>query len=156
MNINLTLIGQMFGFFLFTMLTMKYVWPPLKAAMDERQKTIADGLAAAEEGAKAKEKAEAQVEDELKAARAQAAEIISKAEKRANEIVDEAKTDARGEGDKILANAQSEIDREVNTAKEGLRTHVSALAIQGAQQILGREIDGSAHTSMLDDLARQL
>lgn len=156
MDINLTLLGQMFGFFIFTMITMKYIWPPLKAAMDERQKTIADGLAAAEEGAKAKEKAEAEVQQELQQARSQAAEIIGKAEKRANEIVEEAKGDARVEGEKIVANAHAEIDREVNQAKEGLRSQVSALAVQGAQQILGREIDAGAHSSMLDDLAREL
>ncbi len=156
MNIGLTLIGQMIAFAIFIWLTMKYIWPPLMENLESRRKRIADGLAAAEEAKKAQADAEAKVEQELAAARTQAADIIGRAEKRAAEIVEEARDEARGEGERIVLSARGEIDREVNQAKESLRGQVSQLAMDGARQILGREIDASAHAKMLDDLAAQL
>lgn len=156
MNIGLTLIGQMIAFAIFIWLTMKYIWPPLMENLEARRKKIADGLAAAEEAKKAQADAEAKVEQELSAARTQAADIIGRAEKRAADIVEEARVEARGEGEKIVNNARGEIDREVNQAKESLRGQVSQLAMDGARQILGKEIDSSAHAKMLDDLAAQL
>ena len=156
MNINATLFGQMIGFALFVWLTMKYIWPPLKAAMDERQKTNADGLAAAEEGSKAKERAQTQVEEELKAARSQAAEIINKAEKRASEIVEEAKSDGREEGERMITLAQAEMEQQLHQAREQLRGEVVTLALAGASQVLEREVDAKAHSASLDKLAAEL
>ena len=156
MNIGLTLLGQMIAFAIFVWLTMKYIWPPLMENLEARRKRIADGLAAAEEGKKAQADAQAKVEEELAGARSQAADIISRAEKRAAEIVEEAREEARGEGERIVTGARGEIDRELNQAKESLRGQVSQLAMDGARQILGREIDSSAHAKMLDDLAAQL
>lgn len=156
MNIGLTLLGQMIAFAIFIWLTMKYIWPPLMENLEARRKRIADGLAAAEEAKKAQADAEAKVEQELSAARTQAADIIGRAEKRAAEIVEEARDEARGEGERIVLNARGEIDREVNQAKESLRGQVSQLAMDGARQILGKEIDAGAHAKMLDDLAAQL
>lgn len=156
MNINVSLIGQMITFALLILIVMKKVWPPIMAAMEERQKKIADGLAAAQAGKRAQEEAEQSAAEEIEKARGEAQEILSRAEKRASEIIEEAKDEARGEGERITAQARSEIDQEVNRAREQLRGQVATLAITGAQQILGREVDGSSHTKLLDELAAKL
>lgn len=156
MNFNATLIGQMITFGLLVLFTMKYVWPPIIKAMEERQARIADGLAAAERGVKEQELAAARVADELKAAKQQANEIIGLANKRALEVVEQSKTDARDEGQRQLATAQSEIEQEMNRAKQELRGQVASVAIAGASKVLGREIDEKAHAKLIDELIEQI
>ena len=156
MNINLTLIGQSITFAVFVWFCYAYVWPPLVNALTERKKKIADGLAAAERGQHEQELAEKKAAERLKDAKGQAAEIIAQAQKRASEIVDEAKGDARTEADRIKAGANAEIEQEVNRAREQLRQEVVNLAIQGAEKVLGKEVDKDAHAGTLNKLATQL
>ena len=156
MNFNATLIGQMITFGLLVWFTMKFVWPPIITAMRERQTRIADGLAAAEQGARAQEDAQAQAAELLKEAKQQAQEVIRQAERRANEIVEESKNQAREEGERQLSAARAEIEQEANRAREQLRTQVSDIAVAGASRVLGREIDASSHSKLLDELVAQL
>lgn len=156
MNINLTLFGQSIAFLVFIYFCMKFVWPPITEALAERTKKIADGLAAAEQGMKAQELAEVEVQSALNEAKQQASEIISQAQKRANELVEEAKHAASQEGDRIKASAHSDIEREINKAKEQLRAQVSALAIAGAEKVLSKEVNADTHRAVLDDLAAQI
>ena len=156
MYFNATLLGQAISFALFVWFCMKYVWPPIIAAMNERQARIADGLAAAEKGAEAEEVAKREAEQMIAEAKSQAAEIIAQAQKRSNQMVEEARDEARNEGEKVKAAAQSEIDQGVVSAREALRAQVSSLAVTGAERILGREIDANAHAEALDDLVKQL
>ncbi len=156
MNINLTLIGQSITFIFFVIFVMKYVWPPLVAALDERKKTIADGLAAAEKGKHDGELAQQRVHETLKEAKEKAQEIISQAEKRASEIIEESKDNARVEGERIIAAANAEIEQEVNRAREQLRGQVVTLAVNGAEKVLKREIDEKANEDLLKDLVAQL
>ncbi len=156
MNINLTLIGQTIGFALFVWFCMKYVWPPLTQALHERQKKIADGLAAAERGEHEEELAQQRATEKLREAKEQASEILDQANKRANEIVEEAKESARTEGERIKAQAQAEIDQEVTRAREQLRGQVTAIAISGAERVLRSEVDADAHAKVLDDLVAEL
>ncbi len=156
MEFNLSLIAQSFTFAILIIVIVKYVWPPLLKAIETRQKEIADGLAAAQEGKSALENASKKSEETLNEAKQKASEIISQAEKRASEIVDEAKNTAKTEGDRIIESARSEIDQEVNRAKEGLRAQVSVLAVSGAEKILRKEIDAKAHTAILSKLAAEL
>jgi F-type H+-transporting ATPase subunit b len=155
-NFNATLLGQAITFGLLVWFTMKFVWPPVIQAMRQRQQRIADGLAAAEQGTRAQEEAEANAAELLKQAKQQAQEIVRQAERRANEIVEESKSQARTEGQKQLAQAQSEIEQEANRAREQLRSQVSMLAVAGASKVLGREIDVKSHSKLLDDLIAQL
>jgi F-type H+-transporting ATPase subunit b len=156
MNINFTLIAQAIAFAILIWFTVKFVWPPLLGAIEKRQKEIADGLAAAQEGKISLEIAEKKSAQSLGEAKQKAAEIISQAEKRASEILEDAKNQARDEGDRIILNAKSEIDQEVNRAKESLRAQVSSLAITGAEKILLKEIDKKVHSDMLNKLAKEL
>ncbi|MBE9567658.1 MAG: F0F1 ATP synthase subunit B [Proteobacteria bacterium] len=156
MNINLTLIGQSITFAIFVWFCYAYVWPPLVHALAERQKKIADGLAAAERGLHEHELAEKKAAEHLKDAKGQASDIIAQAQKRASEIVDEAKGDARTEADRIKAGADAEIAQEINRAREQLRQEVVTLAISGAEKVLKREVDKEAHANSLDELAAQL
>lgn len=156
MNFNLTLIAQAITFAVLIWVIVKFVWPPLLKAIEDRQKEIADGLAAAHEGKSALEVAAKQSEETLNEAKQKASEIIGQAEKRAAQIVDEAKTNAKTEGDRIIASAQSEIDQEINRAKDSLRTQVSSLAVAGAEKILRKEIDAKAHSDILTKLAAEL
>lgn len=156
MNLNLTLIGQAIAFAVFVLFCMKYVWPPLITALRERQASIADGLAAAERSAQAKEEAQAEADVLLKEARNQAAEIVAQAQKRHDEIVNEASSAATAKSDQIMATRQAEIDQEVVTAKETLRQQVSSVAVAGAEKILKREVDASAHAGILDDLIAKI
>lgn len=156
MNINLTLIGQTITFIFFVWFCMKFVWPPITAALDERKKKIADGLAAAEKGKHELVLAEKRAVESLKESKAKAAEIVSHAEKRAAEIADEAKEHARTEADRIVAGAQGDIEQEINRAREQLRGAVSQLAVAGAAKILSREIDAKAHAGLIDELVKQL
>ena len=156
MNINLTLIGQSITFMVFVWFCMKFVWPPIMGALQERQKKIADGLAAAERGEHEQQLAEKAAAEKLTEAKVQAGEIIAQAQKRASEIVDEAKTDARSEGERLVTAAQSEIEQEVHRAKEILRQQVAGIAVAGASNVLEREIDESAHADILDKLVAEI
>ncbi|MEK9652423.1 MAG: F0F1 ATP synthase subunit B [Betaproteobacteria bacterium] len=156
MNINATLLGQALWFALFIWLTMKYVWPPIQKAMQDRQKQIADGLAAGEKGRQELEAAAEKVTLELQKAKEQANDILAQADKRAGEIVEEAKSSAKNEGDRIVAAAKAEIEQEVNRAKEQLRAQVAALAVSGAEKILKKEIDTKAHAEILQGLESEL
>ncbi|HCV21026.1 MAG: F0F1 ATP synthase subunit B [Arenicellales bacterium] len=156
MNINLTLIGQSIAFIIFVWFCMKFIWPLIISALDERKTRIADGLAAAEEGQKEKARAQEHVAQAMSEAKEQAQEIIRRAERREVEMVEEAKNSARVEGERILVAAKSEIEKEANIAREALRGQVAALAVAGAAKILSREVDESAHARMLDDLTAEL
>ncbi|MEQ3633932.1 MAG: F0F1 ATP synthase subunit B [Thalassolituus sp.] len=156
MNINLTLIGQIITFAIFVAFCMKFVWPHLLGAMQEREKKIADGLDAANRAARDLELAQKEAAGKLREAKEQAAEIIEQANKRANQIVDDAKETARTEGERIVAAAQGEIEQEANRAKEALRKQVSELAVAGAAKILGKSVDASAHDELLNTLAEEL
>jgi len=156
MNINLTLIAQLASFAVFVMFTMKYVWPPLVRAMEQRKAKIADGLAAAERGAHEKELAQQRAKEKLHEAKQQSAEIVSRAEKRAVEIVEEAKGSAKLEGERILTAAKAEIDKEANKAREVLRIKVGELAVAGAEKILRKEINADAHKDIIESIASQV
>jgi F-type H+-transporting ATPase subunit b len=156
MNINATLIGQAIAFFLFVVFCMKYVWPPILQALEERKKKIADGLAAGEHGKREQALAEERAKELLRNAKEQAGEIITRADKRATEIVDEAKNDARAEGGRLLTAARAEIDQEVNRVKEDLRRQVVSISLAAASKVLEREVDETAHAELLNKLAAEI
>jgi F-type H+-transporting ATPase subunit b len=156
MNINLTLFSQALSFAILIWFTVKFVWPPLLAAIESRQKTIADGLAYAERAKHDLDLAAKRSAEILREAKDKAGEIVGYGEKRASEIIEEAKTQAKIEGDRIITGAKAEIDQEVFRAREQLRTHVSAIALAGAGKILGREIDAKAHNDLLDKLVGEI
>ena len=156
MNINLTLFSQALSFAILIWFTVKFVWPPLLAAIESRQKTIADGLAYAERAKHDLDLAAKRSAEILREAKEKAGEIVGYGEKRASEIIEEAKAQAKIEGDRIIAGARAEIDQEVFRAREQLRTHVSAIALAGAGKILGREIDAKAHNDLLDKLVGEI
>lgn len=156
MNINATLIGQMITFAIFVWFTYKYVWPPIIEAIHTREKTIADGLAAAEKGEEREEQAKAEAEALIREAKQQAQEIVSKAEKDANHKIEESVERAKDEGKRELARAQEDIERQQSAAKQELRSQVASLASQGAGRILGKEVDEKTHHKLLDDLISQL
>jgi F-type H+-transporting ATPase subunit b len=156
MNINLTLIVQAVTFALFIWFTVKVVWPFMLRAIETRQKTIADGLAAAEDGKRSLELASQRSDEEIRNARERAAELLSHAEKRAVQLVEEAKNAAKEEGNREKAAAKAEIEQEITRAREQLRDHVASLAVAGAEKILRREVDAKAHGEFLESLKRQL
>ena len=156
MNINLTLIVQAVTFALFIWFTVKVVWPYMVRAIEARQKTIADGLAAAEEGKRSLELASQRSDEEIRNARERAAELLSHAEKRAAQLVEEAKNAAKEEGNREKAAAKAEIGQEVQRARELLREQVAALAVAGAEKILRREVDAKAHAELLEGIKKQL
>lgn len=156
MNPNATLIAQAISFAIFVWFTMKFVWPPLIKAIDERQKKIADGLAASERGQHDLELAKKEAAHFLKDAKLQAAEILEQANKRGAVMVEEAKAEAKVEADRVKAGALAELEQEVNRAKEGLRTQVATLAVAGAEKILARSIDASAHADIVEKLVAEL
>ncbi len=156
MNINLTLFGQMVAFALFVLFCMKYVWPPILAAMAERAEKIADGLAAADRASHDLELAQEKAVERLKEAKEEAAGIVDAANKRANQIVEEAKDQARVEGDRLKEAAQAEIEQELNRAREQLRGQVATLALAGAEKVLAAEIDMQKHGELVDKLAAEL
>ena len=153
---NLTLVVQCLAFFAVVWLVMKFGWPHIIAAIEERQQKIAEGLAAADNSQKALAQAEEKVAEALKEARAKANEIIEQAHQRANQIVDAAKNEAVAEAGRQKALAQAEIDAAANRAREDLRKQVSALAVTGAEKLLRREIDANAHKALLDELAAEI
>jgi F-type H+-transporting ATPase subunit b len=153
---NATLIGNLIAFTVFVMFCMKYVWPPIIGAIEDRQKKIADGLAASEEGEKALEVAQVEVDAQLKLAKSQAADIIEQAKKRGSTIVDEETQRGHSEREKIIAQGHSEIETERNRTKEELRKQVAALAVAGAEKILEREIDAAAQSDIVAKLVAEL
>ena len=156
MNFNATLIGQMITFGLLVLFTMKYVWPPIIQAMQDRQKRIADGLASAERGVREQELAKAKAAQMLKESKQQAAEIVAQAHKRANEIIEQSKQEARVEGDRQLAAAKAEIEQESHRAREALRGEVASLVVAGAGKVLRREVDAKAHADLLEAIKNEL
>lgn len=156
MNLNLTLIGQSVGFALFVFFCMKYVWPPITAALRERQTKITAGLEASKRAERDLELAQEKVGEQLKQAKEQAAEIIDQANKRGGQIVEEAKVQAREEGERLKAAALAEIEQETNRAKEALRAEVAELVVSGAEQVLGSSVDAGKHGEFLDKLAAGL
>jgi F-type H+-transporting ATPase subunit b len=153
---NLTLIGQLIAFAVFVAFCMKYVWPPLMAAIEDRQKTIADGLAASERAEKDLELAQERATAQLKEAKQQAAEIVEQAKKRANQLVDEETQRGHSEREKIIAQGHAEIEAERNRVREDLRKQVAGLAIAGAEKILAREIDAAAQNDIVEKLVAEL
>lgn len=156
MNITATLFGQIVAFILLIWFVNRLLWGPLTALMKEREKRIADGLAAGEKGRHDLELAEKHAKETLQKMKAQSAEILAQAERRANEIVEESKGNARVEGDRIITAAKAEIEQEVNRAKTELRAQVAAIAVAGAEKILGREIDAKAHSEVLSQLVTEI
>jgi F-type H+-transporting ATPase subunit b len=156
MNLNLTLIAQAVAFALFIWFTVRFVWPPILRAIEQRQKTIADGLAAAERGRQDLELASRRAADVIQEAKGQAQEILAQAEKRAGQLVEEAKNNAKAEGDRMVAAAKAEIEQEVSRAKDALRAQVAVLAVKGAEKILRREVDAKAHADLLNAVTAEL
>jgi F-type H+-transporting ATPase subunit b len=156
MNFNFTLIAQGLVFLAFIAFTIKFIWPPLLRAIEARQKTIADGLAAADQGRKSLESSSRQAEQAITEARNRAAEILSQAEKRGAQMVDEARGAAKDEAGREKAAAKAEIEQERTRAREQLRDQVALLVVAGAEKILRREVDAKAHAPLLDDIKRQL
>jgi len=155
-NMNATLLGQAIAFFLFVVFCMKYVWPPIMEAIEERQKKIADGLAAADRAAKDLNLAQANASDQLKEAKRTATELIEQANKRKAQIIEEAKAEATAEREKILNQGRAEIDAERNRARDDLRKQVATLAVIGAEKIIGRTIDKDAHADVLNKVTAEL
>jgi len=156
MNINATLLGQMLAFGVLIWFTMKFVWPPILAAIEERQKKIADGLSAADRATQSLKDASAKSGEELKAARQQSAEIVAAANKQAAQLVEQAKATATAEAERIRAAAKGEVDREISSAREVLKSKVGELAVLGAARILKREVDAKAHADVIGDLAAKI
>ena len=156
MDINLTLIGQSFAMLVFVWFCMKFIWPPLLGAIEERQQKIADGLAAADKGEQRLEEARAQAGEIVGDARKQATGILDQAHARANEIIAEGKSDGVKERERQLAAAKAEIEQETHRAREELRGQVSAIAVASAEKILKREIDDKQHEDILSTLASEL
>ncbi|MBD8515063.1 F0F1 ATP synthase subunit B [Photobacterium sp. WH77] len=156
MNMNATLLGQAIAFFLFVVFCMKYVWPPIMEAIEERQKKIADGLAAADRAAKDLNLAQSNASDQLKEAKRTATELIEQANKRKAQIIEEAKAEATAEREKILTQGRAEIDAERNRARDDLRKQVATLAVIGAEKIIGRTIDKDAHADVLNKVTAEL
>jgi F-type H+-transporting ATPase subunit b len=156
MNINLTLLMQAVGFGLFIWFTAKFVWPPLMRAVETRQRQIAEGLEAGEQGRQSLVSAEKRVATIIAEAKAKAAEIVATGEKFRSETIDQAKTEAGVERDRIIASAKAEAQQEYATAREQLRNQVADLAVAGASKILKREVDARAHADLLDSIRQQL
>jgi len=156
MNINLSLFTQAAAFALFIWFTIKFVWPPLLRAIENRQKQIADGLAAGEQGRRTLEISTQEAETIIQNARDRSAELIAQAEKRSSQMIEEARTSAREEGEREVAAAKAEIQQEVSRAREELREQVAMLAVAGAEKILRREVDAKAHAQLLDSIKAQL
>jgi F-type H+-transporting ATPase subunit b len=156
MNINLTLFAQAAVFLAFIAFTIKFVWPPMLRAIEARQKTIADGLAAADQGRKSLEVSAKQATEEIDAARKRAAEILGQAEKRASQMIEAAKAAAKEESGREKAAAKAEIEQDVSRARETLREQVASLAVAGAEKILRREVNAQSHAELLTQLKKDL
>ncbi len=156
MNINATLFLQAIVFAILVWFTMKFVWPPITKALDERAQKIADGLAAADRAKAELSSANKRVEAELASTRNETAARLADAERRAQSIIDEAKARATEEGNKILVAAKAEAEQQTIQAREALREQVAALAVKGAEQILRKEVNASVHTDLLNRLKTEL
>lgn len=156
MDINATLIGQFITFSLLVWVTMRYIWPPIMKAMEERKARIAEGLAAAERGVYELELSQHKSAELLRDAKIQAADILEQANKRAGRIIDEAKERAREEGNRLIVLAKTEIDQERETAKQELRKQLASIAISGAEKILQRHIDTSSDHDLLQQLITEI
>ena len=156
MNLTFTLFAQAAVFIAFVLFTKRFVWPYLLRAIETRQKTIADGLAAAEEGRRSLEVSSRRAEEEMRKARERAGEVLAQAERRAAQMIEEARNAAKEEGEREKAAAKAEIAQQVTRAREQLRDHVASLAVAGAEKILRREVDARAHGELLDSIKRQL
>ena len=156
MSFNLTLIAQAVTFALFIWFTVKIVWPFMLRAIEQRQKTIADGLAAGERGKQDLDNAAKRTAEMMGEAKQQVQDTLAQADKRGTQIIDEAKGTAKAEGDRLVSAAKAEIDQEVARAREALREQVAALAIAGAEKILRREVDAKAHADLLAQLKQEL
>ncbi|MYM29250.1 F0F1 ATP synthase subunit B [Duganella sp. CY15W] len=156
MDINMSLIGQMITFAVLVWVSMKFVFPSLNAALDERAKRIADGLAAADQGQQAMVVAEKRATEALAGAREEASQRVADAEKRAQLVAEEIKANAQAEADRIIAQAKAEAEQQLAKAREALRAQVADLAVKGAEQILKREVNASAHADLLSRLAVEL
>jgi F-type H+-transporting ATPase subunit b len=156
MNINLTLFMQAAAFLAFIVFCAKFVWPPLMRAIETRQKQIADGLAAGDEGRKELANAEKRMAQMLAEAKGKSAEIVATGEKFKSETIEQAKIEAKAEADRIIAAAKAEIQQELARAKESLRDSVAELAVAGASKILKKDVDTKVHAEMLAQLTREL
>lgn len=157
MDVSLgTLIGQAGTFLVLVLVTMKFVWPPLTKAMEERRQKIAEGLAQSDEAEKALEKAEKEAEQIIREARAKSGEIIDQAGKRGNEIVEQAKQDAIAERDRQVSAAEADIKLATNQAREALREKLAELTVSGAERVIEQELDADRHRKLLDKLAAEL
>ncbi len=156
MDINLTLIGQSIAMLVFVLFCMKYIWPPLLGAIEERREKIADGLAAGERAEQDLERAREEAAGLVAEARQNALDIVAQANQRSNEMIDEARDKAVSEAERIKAQAHGEIQQEIEQARAALRREVAAIAVGGARQLLGREIDEAANADLLDQLANEL
>lgn len=156
MNINATLFAQLIVFLVLVWFTVKFVWPPIAKALDERAAKIAEGLAAAERGKSDFEQAEKKVAELMAEGRGQVAEMVANAEKRAAAIVEEAKQQASTEAARITAQAKADVEQEMNRAREALREQVASLAVKGAESILRSEVDATKHAALLNALKQEL
>lgn len=156
MNINATLFGQAITFAILVWFTMKFVWPPIMKAMQDRARRIADGLAAAEQGQQKFAQAETEYEARVNEGRQQAADILARAHKQGSDMVEQAKATAREEGNRLIEAARHEIAREREQVREQLKQQVAALALAGAEQILMREVDRKSHDDLLGKLGGSL
>jgi F-type H+-transporting ATPase subunit b len=156
MNLNATLIVQSIVFIILGWVTMKFIWPPLIKALDERRQKIADGLAAADRGTRSLDEAQKKIAQLESEARAKAQALLADTEKRAQAIVDEAKVAAKSEGERLVAAAKQDAEQQVVRAKNALRDQVAALAVSGAEQILKREVNAQVHADLLNQLKAKL
>jgi F-type H+-transporting ATPase subunit b len=151
-----TIVGQAFTFLIFIFVTMKYVWPPLVQAMEERRQKIAEGLAQSEEAEQALDRARAEAEDIIRESRRKAGEILEQASQRGNQLIEQAKLDALTARDRQVTAAEAEIRQATNQAREALRERLAELAVSGASRVIEKEIDANKHRDMLDKLAAEL
>lgn len=156
MNINATLVGQMITFALFVWFTMKFIWPPITKAIKERQKKIADGLAAAQQGKRDLELAERHVRKIIDEAKLEASHVMERAHEYANQCIKDAKEAALEESQRILARANEKINQQLNQARQSLSHEVASLALVGAEKILGKEVNAETHQASLQQLAKEL
>jgi F-type H+-transporting ATPase subunit b len=152
----LTLIAQAVAFAIFIWVVARFIWPPLMNAVEERQKTIANGLAAAEAGRKSLDEAKTRIDEIVREARGKATQIVDQAHRQANEVIEAAKAAAVADGERLLVAAKQQIEMEAARAREGLRKEAAALAVAGASKVLQREIDAKAHADLLNKFVAQL
>lgn len=150
MNINITLFGQMITFALFVWFTMRYVWPPVTKALHDRQKKIAEGLAAAERGVHELELAQQKAMEHMREAKAHATELLEKTEKRTIQMIEQARIEAKKEGERMITLAKEQIQQQLEAARQSLRQQIVQLAIHGAERILGKNIDAASNSDLID------